>query len=84
MRLFFVSFYRPNAAGWQLPLQETGQNSEQNLPQGPSVSSSASASTEVRDLETDVDRETQSVYIYLGQLLASFFTVNFSFMQINV
>jgi len=65
-----------------LPVQETGQNNEVNLPQGPSVSSSASA--EVSDLETDVDRETQPVYIYLGQLLASLFTVNFSFMQINV
>ena len=43
---------------------------------------SAPASAEVNDLETDVDRET--VYIYLGQLLASLFTVNFSFMQINV
>ena len=69
MRLFFVSFYRKKRVGWLLPQEETG---------------SAPASAEVNDLETDVDRETQPVYIYLGQLLASLFTVNFSFMQINV
>ena len=84
MRLIFVSFYRKKRVGWLLPEEETGPNSELHLAQGPFVPCSASASAEVSDLETDVDRETQSVYIYLGQLLASLFTVNFSFMQINV
>jgi len=48
MRLFFVSFYRKKRVGWLLPQEQTG---------------SASASAEVSDLETDVDRETQFIFI---------------------